>query len=376
MISMKIKKLICGVLSISLLLGCVPSVSVEAKTTKTSITKEVRPKSSFIHYSKNEKLNKKLQVYIDKIPDEVLYAIQSVGYRIYLVKEPAKYFPEGGYKALAGLTDPADKKIYISKNKDYFRVAVAHEIGHAYDDYLGWISDSKEFKKVYKAEKKKFISTSGVENSYFRSDRSELFAEAFSMYIHDRKILKKKTPKTYKFIANLRKKGEDKEKESMIAQELLEKHPDDFEMLDKYSSSKEVVNYYLAMKYLPKSIYNILEYDGWKVVFIDDIDKRVSNANAIGCYNIQKKEVYIDSKKIQKRCKGRVNKTIQMTIVHELIHAFDYEGDWFSCMIYNPKPNKYPDNEVLAYTMTDWLFGKSVKNVYVKFIKGIIKDYQ
>lgn len=369
MICMKIKKLICGVLSISLLLGCVPSVSVEAKTTKTSITKEVRPKSSFIHYSKNEKLNKKLQVYIDKIPDEVLYAIQSVGYHIYLVKEPAKYFPEGGYKALAGLTDPADKKIYISKNKDYFRAAVAHEIGHAYDDYLGWISDSKEFKKVYKAEKKKFISTSGIENSYFRSDRSELFAEAFSMYIHDRKILKKKTPKTYKFIANLRKKGEDKEKESMIAQELLEKHPDDFEMLDKYSSSKEVVNYYLAMKYLPKSIYNILEYDGWKVVFIDDIDDVFPHA--VGYYNTKKREVYVDSKKIAKICKGRVNKTIQVAIVHELIHAYDYEGDGFSCMI--EKAKGLSKRETLAYKMTDWLFNKPVKKVHEEFFKEILK---
>lgn len=369
MICMKIKKLICGVLSISLLLGCTPSVPVEAKTTKTSITKEVRPKSSFIHYSKNEELNKKLQVYIDKIPDEVLYAIQSVGYRIYLVKEPAKYFPEGGYKELAGLTDPADKKIYISKNKDYFRVAVAHEIGHAYDDYLGWISDSKEFKKVYKAEKKKFISTSGVENSYFRSDRSELFAEAFSMYIHDRKILKKNTPKTYKFIVNLRKKGEDKEKESKIADELLEKHSDSFELLGNYTKPKEVINFYIAMQYLPKKIYNILEYQGWKVVFIDNIDDVFPHA--VGYYNTKKREVYVDSKKIAKICKGRVNKTIQVAIVHELIHAYDYEGDGFSCMI--EKAKGLSKRETLAYKMTDWLFNKPVKKVHEEFFKELIK---
>ena len=366
---MKIKKLICGVLSISLLLGCVPSVNVEAKTNKTSVTKEVRPKSSFIHYSNNEKLNKKLQVYIDKIPDKVLYAIQSVGYRIYLVKEPAKYFPESGYTALAGLMDPADKKIYISKNKDYFRVAVAHEIGHAYDDYLGWISDSKEFKKVYKAEKKKFISTSGVENSYYRSDRSEFFAEAFSMYIHDRKILKKNTPKTYKFIRSLLAKGEDKEKESMIAEELLEKYPEDFEMLGNYTKPKEVINYYIAMQYLPKKVYNILEYQGWKVVFIDNIDDIFPHA--IGYYNTKSREVYIDSKKIKKSCKGVVNKTMQMTIVHELIHAYDYEGDGISCMI--EKAKGYSKRETLAYKMTDWLFNKSVKKVYVKFFKEILK---
>ena len=143
---MNVRSLICGVCLLCLLFNSIPSIDVEAKTTKISTIKEVRPKSSFIYYSKDETLNRKLQVYIDEVPDEILYAIQSIGYRISVVEIP---------KGLSGYTDSSKKRIYISKNIKDFKVVI-HKIAHAYDDYLGWISNSKEFQEVYNIEKKLF----------------------------------------------------------------------------------------------------------------------------------------------------------------------------------------------------------------------------
>ena len=152
-----------------------------------------------ISYSCNKKLESVLQSYIDKVPKNILDAIQGIGYTIELVKDPGK---EYGYRNICGLTCTDEKRILIKASKSKFRRAVVHEIGHAYDDYLGWVSGSEEFKKIYKAEKNKFKVHDYISTHYLDNER-EYFAEAFQEYIYYPKKLKVNTPETYKFMTEL-----------------------------------------------------------------------------------------------------------------------------------------------------------------------------
>lgn len=153
-----------------------------------------------ISYSCNKKLESVLQSYIDKVPKNILDAIQGIGYTIELVKDPGK---EYGYRNICGLTCTDEKRILIKASKSKFRRAVVHEIGHAYDDYLGWVSGSEEFKKIYKAEKNKFKVTGFVSDGHYKANEREYFAEAFQMIIYNPKVLESSAPETYKFMTEL-----------------------------------------------------------------------------------------------------------------------------------------------------------------------------
>lgn len=361
------KSLICGVLIFSL--SFMPTTLVEAGS---SSSKEVRPKDSFVYYSSNKTLNNKLQAHINKIPDKVLYLIQSADYHIYIVKDPTKYYKGKVKGALSGLTKYTVRKIYICNNARYFRVAVAHEIGHAYDHTLGWEHTSDEFKKVYEAEKSKFVSTCGVENSYYRNNKAEYFAETFSMYIYDKKTLKKNTPKTYKYMQDLLAKPIDKEREDKLANWLIKEYPDKFKMLGEFTSSRDVINYYIAIHYLPNNIVSTLKKQGWKVNFVTKVDKDMlkDNPKSVGYYNTGKKRTYVASKVIASRA-NRANQTVQDVVVHEFIHAYDYEKKGISKKIYNPSGKD--SDEVFAYSFTDWLFRRPVKTQHENFFKNIVK---
>lgn len=96
-----------------------------------------------------------------------------------------------------GVFSPSRKKIVLKRNVN--RVFI-HEIGHFTDRENGYISDSGKFLSIYRREKNKFR---GSNNSYARSTNKEYFAEVFKEYYTNRSSLKKHTPKSYAFMAQL-----------------------------------------------------------------------------------------------------------------------------------------------------------------------------
>lgn len=158
-------------------------------------------KESFISKSCNKSLNKSLLSYADKVPDNILKAVKNMGYHLELVQEPGA---EVGLRGICGLTLPEQKRILIQAREYKFRRAVVHEIGHAYDDYLNWISCSDEFIRIYNAEKNDFV-VHDYRSTHYLDNEMEYFAEAFQEYIYYPNKLKANTPKTYKFIKNLMK---------------------------------------------------------------------------------------------------------------------------------------------------------------------------
>ena len=143
----------------------------------------------FLSYSCDESLNKSLKNYIDKVPDHVLSDIQSIGYQMELVEEAGADFQLIG---VCGITDTKNKRILIQAKESKFRRSVVHEIFHAYDDYLSFISESSEFKEIYEIEKEHSI--------HYLSNVREYFAEACQEYIYHPDDLKANTPRTYEFV--------------------------------------------------------------------------------------------------------------------------------------------------------------------------------
>ena len=175
-------------------IGIIAGSSLILKNTMTDSNQfEV---DDFLSYSCDESLNESLQRYIDKVPDHVLNAIQGIGYQMELVKEAGANFQLIG---VCGVTNTNDKRILIQAKESKFRRSVVHEIFHAYDDYLSFISESSEFKEIYESEKEKF-KVCDYHSTHYLSNVREYFAEACQEYIYHPDDLKINTPKTYEFI--------------------------------------------------------------------------------------------------------------------------------------------------------------------------------
>lgn len=65
------------------------------------------------------------------------------------------------------------------------------------------LTQTKEWKKIYKSEKRKYVSEAGfeqVEDVYAARSANEFFAECFQQYYLAPGTLAKNCPKAYKFI--------------------------------------------------------------------------------------------------------------------------------------------------------------------------------
>ena len=143
-----------------------------------------------------------LHDYLENIPEDVLQAIFSYGYTIQLVESLDE---EYNLKYVSGITIPEIKEIILEADSEKFRQTVAHEVFHAFDDYLGFISDSDEFISIYEQEKDLMQVTGFVSAGQHTANTKEYFAEACQMYVYDAEILKDSAPQTYRFINNILK---------------------------------------------------------------------------------------------------------------------------------------------------------------------------
>ena len=167
---------------------------------KSNLVTKTYTSDGFISMSVDENLMGIAQTYVERVPSKVLGAISSIGYQMQLVNDPAK---EVGYTSnWCGVTSPSMKMIYIEAKESKFRRAIVHEIGHAFDDYLGNVSLSDEFGGIYEAEKDSFIVTGYSSDSHYKENTQEFFAEAFQMYVYDSATLQSSAPKAYDFVKN------------------------------------------------------------------------------------------------------------------------------------------------------------------------------
>lgn len=167
---------------------------------KSDIVTKTCTSDGFISMSIDEDLIGVAQSYVERVPSKVIDAISSICYQMQLVNDPAK---EVGYTSnWCGVTSPSMKMIYIEAKESKFRRAIVHEIGHAFDDYLGNVSLSDEFWGIYEAEKDSFKVTGYATDGHFKDNSQEFFAEAFQMYVYDSATLQSSAPKAYSFVKN------------------------------------------------------------------------------------------------------------------------------------------------------------------------------
>lgn len=152
--------------------------------------------------SETMKIDDSLKEYLELVPEPVILAIQSEGYTIELVDDPGKDY---NIEHISGLTIPELKEILIKNDEKKYRQAVVHEIFHAYDDTLNFISESDEFISIYNEEKEKMVVTGFISAGQYKVNEKEYFAEACQMWVYDKETLKESAPKTYDFINDLLK---------------------------------------------------------------------------------------------------------------------------------------------------------------------------
>lgn len=139
--------------------------------------------------------------YIDQLPDGFLKEFNNNGWAFIITTRNLESVYQSKTLNTVGLTIYSKKRIYLVNQETHIADAVIHEFGHAMDSLCGHISLKGEWIEIYNEEKSK----SNLSN-YFISDPREYFAETMQQYFTFKSVVRKNTPKSYKYIENLLKK--------------------------------------------------------------------------------------------------------------------------------------------------------------------------
>lgn len=320
------------------------------------------PRDSFINYSNDASTNKVIQAMVDKLPDHIMYAIQTNDYHIHVSNDGKDY---GQSMGGVGICMIGGDYICVKKSligQQFGKEAVYHEIGHAYDYCVSspYSADhNNEFSKIYEAEKNKIRLFKNSSYSHTRSSLSEYFAEAFAVYILDAKLLKAHAPKTYQYMAKITKQSttlkyaNSKERYMKLAGNSIYIQP-------QTSSSAAVrsrqSNYCIAVKYLPSQLLKDLLADGWRTKYTDSIKTTAK-------IDKNKKEIYINDVLIRKKNPKHANLMVQKTIAKQCIRAYLIDH-----------PIKGVDQKKLSDKMVSWLFHAKLDSSYAKQINKLCKN--
>lgn len=134
---------------------------------------------------------------IDLVPETVMVTIEKYGYTVELVDSLDDLY---NLSYVSGITIPETKQILIENDENKYRQCVIHEIFHAYDDSLGFISETDEFLAIYEEEKDLLEVTGYITAGQYKANSKEYFAEACQQYVYDAESVKNSAPKTYGFV--------------------------------------------------------------------------------------------------------------------------------------------------------------------------------
>lgn len=131
--------------------------------------------------------NAAVREYLNKVPTAILNAFQKEGWHIIVTNENLEQ--RYGYNfEIYGVTDRDKKTIYVYSHQDALNYGLGHEIGHFLDEYLGFISDTEEWKGLHIGHKKLpkipvFYFSEPEETDY------EYFADCFLLYLNEPTLL-------------------------------------------------------------------------------------------------------------------------------------------------------------------------------------------
>lgn len=142
----------------------------------------------------------KFENYFSKLPISLKHILENDNYTFWLIK----HFEGAGMCIY-------DTKMLIF-DTDNIKISFLHEIGHAIDSHLDFISNSAIFRQIYKEEKEFFYTKTSNRKMLFLCDdcfkhvtesEEEFFAESFQRYFEKDEYFYLECPKTYEFIDSL-----------------------------------------------------------------------------------------------------------------------------------------------------------------------------
>ena len=142
------------------------------------------------------------------LPSYVVESLRQHHYTFSIVgKKALDHFSQdlSAEHTVSGIHDLDNRKIVVS---DTSAVVVLHEIGHfvscSFQKVKGEnLTQTKEWREIYYAEKGKFVSKTGfeeVKEIYAATSPNEFFAECFQQYYLAPSTLAKNCPKAYNFV--------------------------------------------------------------------------------------------------------------------------------------------------------------------------------
>lgn len=143
-----------------------------------------------------------LETYLNKVPSNILSFLYQKGWTIQETDRDLgdyQYWDNGVLYDfhIRGVAYFNTREIFV--RPDGIETSTLHEVGHAIDYEMNWISSGEEFRSIYISEKAQFF----IQDSHDLKDESEYFAEAFQQYFLNGNTMKATTPRTYSFIENI-----------------------------------------------------------------------------------------------------------------------------------------------------------------------------
>lgn len=139
---------------------------------------------------------------LNKLPQCLLEKFQDEGWKIIITDEIGYLEKKYNFSyEVYGCTDYENKQIYVYAYNLAIKYSLIHEIAHFIDNYLGKISESKEWKYIQNLHShwnyKYYFTDNDKENP------CEFFANCVSLYFNNEKELKRIDKQAYDFIYNL-----------------------------------------------------------------------------------------------------------------------------------------------------------------------------
>ena len=140
----------------------------------------------------------------DLIPENIMSSLKNAGWNFYLVNyDLGDYMLSSNMKFhISGLTSKrnGNKKIEIrGDDGEGIYKSTVHEVGHAVDYELGWISSQNEFMSIFYSERNSYANNISS-NNHHTKDSSEYFADAFKNTIKNSQQMKTYVPATYEYM--------------------------------------------------------------------------------------------------------------------------------------------------------------------------------
>lgn len=138
---------------------------------------------------------------LSAVPPYIQDAFVRDGWSVYVtdIDIGQTYYP-GQFDLVMATTNYDESRILIEDRMDAVYESPIHEIGHWFDLYVGFASNTDMFKSIYHTESTAFIQAYG---SDCVRNEMEFFAEGFWYYIIDPASLQAVSPQLYQFIRSM-----------------------------------------------------------------------------------------------------------------------------------------------------------------------------